>query len=200
MHLQNITLQLFEIGAVRFGSFLLKSGITSPIYLDLRLTVSYPKLLVAIAEALHEPMKDLSYDLLCGVPYTALPFATAISIEHNIPMVMRRKEKKDYGTARTIEGVYEKNARCLIIEDVITSGSSILETAKALREEGLLVSDAIVLVDREQGGVAALAKEGIRVHSILKLSNIVKSLIAAEKIDEELDSRLQTFLLENQVC
>ena len=199
MSAQNLTQQLFEINAVRFGSFTLKSGIISPIYLDLRLTVSYPKLLTDIAEALYAPMRACEFDLLCGVPYTALPFATAISIAHNIPMVMRRKERKDYGTAKLIEGVFQKGSRCIIIEDVITSGSSVFETAKALSDEGLEVTDAIVLVDREQGGVAALAKQGIRVHSILKLSTIVKSLVALGKIDKTLEKNVGDFLLANQI-
>ena len=114
-------------------------------------------------------------------------------------MVMRRKERKDYGTAKLIEGVFQKGSRCIIIEDVITSGSSVFETAKALSDEGLEVTDAIVLVDREQGGVAALAKQGIRVHSILKLSTIVKSLVALGKIDKTLEKNVGDFLLANQI-
>ncbi len=197
---QNLILSLFEIGAVRFGTFKLKSGIESPVYLDLRRTVSFPKLLVAIAEALHEPMRGLTFDLICGVPYTALPFATAISIQHNLPMLLRRKERKEYGTGQLLEGVFEKGQRCLLIEDVITSGSSLLETAASIRQEGLVVEEAIVLVDRCQGGIAALQKEGLRVHPILNLPQIADLLEKEKKIEPSRAAAVKAFLRENQVC
>ncbi len=108
MRHQNLILQLFDLGAIRFGTFTLKSGLSSPIYLDLRLTISDPDLLASIASALYEAIPHRSFDLLCGVPYTALPFATAISLQRNIPMVLRRKEKKEYGTAKLIEGIFAK--------------------------------------------------------------------------------------------
>jgi len=196
----NLALQLFDIGAIRFGSFILKSGIQSPIYLDLRLTVSYPKILTAIAEALYRPIQSLCFDLLCGVPYTALPFASVLSVQHDIPMVLRRKEKKEYGTGKMIEGVYEANQRCLIIEDVITSGASIAETADALLNAGLIVEDAVVLVNRMQGGVQSLQSRNINVHSIFNLMQILQILLIENRIDIPTFDRIQTFLLENQAC
>jgi uridine monophosphate synthetase len=199
MNLQTLVLSLFDIGAIRFGDYLLKSGIRSPIYVDLRLTVSYPKLLILIGEALYTKMRGLHFDLICGVPYTALPFATAISIAHNLPMVFRRKEKKDYGTAQTIEGVYQKGNRCLIIEDIITSGTSIRETAKALRDVDLQVKDATVLIDREQGGAKALLHEGIEVHSVLTLSQCLAFLLSEKKVTEETVEQVRTFLASHQV-
>ncbi len=173
MPIRSLVLQLFDLGAVQFGSFVLKSNITSPFYIDLRLTLSSPKLLIAIADALHHLIKGISSDLLCGVPYTALPFATAISIRHNIPLLLRRKEKKEYGTGKLIEGIYSKGQCCVIVEDVITSGKSILETAEPLQELGLIVKDALVLVDREQGGKSNLQARGIHLHTVLTISMIV---------------------------
>lgn len=198
MHIESIILHLFEIGAVKFGSFTLKSGLISPIYLDLRLTVSTPRLLVAIGETLHAKTRDLSYDLLCGVPYTALPFATAISIQHNIPMVMRRKEKKEYGTGKLIEGIFTRGQRCLVIEDLVTSGKSILETAIPLQQEGLIVEDAVVLIDREQGGRFHLAEKGIRLHSVCSITTLLTVLMEKKKINEQtVESTLQ-FIREHQ--
>src|SRR3990167_8589955 len=111
---------LYKIGAVRFGQFTLKSGQHSPFYLDLRRIISYPELLQDMAKQLWEQARHYPFDVLCGVPYTALPLATALSLAHHIPMVMRRKEQKEYGTKQKIEGVYQPGQQCLIIEDVIT--------------------------------------------------------------------------------
>jgi len=92
--MENLITKLFEINAVKFGEFKLKSGIMSPIYIDLRVIISYPKVLKMVAEAMWQKIENLNFDIICGVPYTALPIATAISLEHNKPMVMRRKRSK----------------------------------------------------------------------------------------------------------
>lgn len=169
-----LILSLYEIGAIQFGQFKLKSGQTSSIYLNLRKIISYPNLLRTIAKAMWEAVEQCQFDLICGVPYTALPIATCISLEHHIPMILRRKEKKEYGTKQMIEGEFQPGQRCLIVEDVVTTGSSIIETATDLEQAGLTITDLVALIDREEGGRENLAP--YHLHTILSLSDILHTL------------------------
>jgi orotate phosphoribosyltransferase len=196
---QQLILDLFSVGAFKFGSFTLKSGMQSPIYLDLRVIVSYPKILTQISEALWEKIKNLSFDLICGVPYTALPIATALSLSDDIPMVLRRKESKDYGTKKMIEGVFQEGQTCLIIEDVITSGTSVLETIDSLDQEGLLVRDIAVVVDREQGGKEKLEEKGYFVHALFGMSDLLQTLHQEGKIDSKTLEDVNEFIKSSRV-
>ena len=192
---QSLPLALYQIGAVQFGEFTLKSGQVTSIYINLRKIISYPQILRDVASAMWEKVSESHFDLVCGVPYTALPIATCMSLNHDIPMVMRRKEKKDYGTRQMIEGVFNKGQRCLIIEDVITSGASIIETAADLQDADLVVEDLVVLVDREQGGRKNLEKN-FKVHSILTLSEILRTLLDSTQISKDERIIIEKFIAE----
>ncbi|MFH1291949.1 MAG: orotate phosphoribosyltransferase [bacterium] len=199
MDTKELILKLHEINALKFGEFKLKSGIMSPIYIDLRVTISYPEILKAIGEIMWGKVKNLNFDLISGVPYTALPIATAISLEHNKPMVMRRKEVKDYGTKKAIEGVFEPGQNCLIIEDLVTSGSSVIETIEPTEHEGLKVTDVVVLLDREQGGKENLANKGYYLHTVFTMTELLNTLLENQKIDQIAYDNTIKFIQENQV-
>jgi len=167
---------LHALGAVKFGDFTLASGIKSPIYVDLRLLVSDPALLGTAGDAYARLLAELPCDRIAGVPYAALPIATAVALATGTPMIYQRKEAKAYGLGKLIEGAYRPGERVVIIEDLITSGGSTLKTVESLREAGLIVEHVIVLIDRQQGGVAALAAGGIATHAVFTLTEIVDSL------------------------
>ncbi|XP_030895219.1 kalirin [Leptonychotes weddellii] len=152
-----------------------------------------------VADILFQTAQNagIHFDSVCGVPYTALPLATVICSTNQIPMLIRRKETKDYGTKRLVEGAINPGETCLIIEDVVTSGSSVLETVEVLRKEGLKVTDAIVLLDREQGGKDKLQAHGIHLHSVCTLSKMLEILEQQKKIDAEMVERVKRFVQEN---
>ncbi|MFH1225514.1 MAG: orotate phosphoribosyltransferase [Candidatus Diapherotrites archaeon] len=184
---KNLCIELHKIGAVKFGLFTLKSGLKSPIYLDLRLLVSYPKTLGLVAKEFDALAKKnkLKFDRVAGVPYAALPIATAFSLEANVPMIYPRKERKDYGTGQGIEGVFKKGETILLCDDLITTAESKFEAIEVLKGAGLVVKDVIVLVDRGQGGKEQLAERGYKLHSVLAVGELLEELHKAGKLSGE---------------
>ena len=194
-----LLLQLFETGAVRFGNFTLRSGMQSPFYLDFRKVVSYPSLFKTLCEKLWEKAEYLSFDLLCGVPYAASSFTAAISMMQQVPMLVKRKERKKYGTGNLLEGKYAKGQKCLVIEDIVTSGISLLETLQELEKEGLEITDVVVIVDRQQGGGDLLRAKGYRVHTLFTVDELLGMLYEAGKIGEEEVNNTKQFIAENYI-
>ena len=192
-------LECYKLGIIKFGRFTLKSGIESPFYVDLRPLASDPKILKHLANYMLEMLPLDNFDLICGVPYAALPMATAMSLESYIPLIIKRKEAKDYGTKKLIEGIFTKGQNCLLVEDVITSGKSLLETIPEVENEGLSVSDIVVVLDRQQGGKEILEKKGYRVHTLFTITEVCKILKdEGHLIDEEVE-RINDFLAGNVV-
>ena len=185
---------LHSLGAVQFGDFTLASGIRSPFYIDLRLLVSRPALLAQAAQSYAAILSGLAYDRIAGVPYAGLPIGVAVSLATGAPLIYPRKEVKQYGLGRSIEGQWQAGERVVIIEDLITSAGSIIQSAERLREAGLVVEDAIVLIDREQGGMANLAAAGIRGHAVYRLSDVLAELEAGGQIDSATEERVLAFV------
>ncbi|AZB23308.1 orotate phosphoribosyltransferase [Chryseobacterium bernardetii] len=192
-------LECYKLGIIKFGRFTLKSGIESPFYVDLRPLASDPKILKNLANYLLEMLPLDNFDLICGVPYAAVPMATAMSLESYIPLIIKRKEAKSYGTKKLIEGIYQKGQNCLLVEDVITSGKSLLETIPEIEQEDLKVSDIVVVLDREQGGKQLLESRGYRVHTLFNISEVCGVLQETGELSDEEVKRIQDFLQGNHI-
>lgn len=192
-------LECYKLGIIKFGRFTLKSGIESPFYVDLRPLASDPKILKHLANYLLEMLPLDNFDLICGVPYAALPMATAMSLESCIPLIIKRKEAKSYGTKKLIEGIFEKGQNCLLVEDVITSGKSLLETIPEIENEDISVSDIVVVLDREQGGKELLENKGYRVHTLFNITEVCQILQSEGKLSDQEIVRIKDFLAGNLV-
>jgi uridine monophosphate synthetase len=166
---------LVDSQCVRFGQFKLKSGITSPIYLDLRRLITYPAILRRAAQAYAALLSGLSFDRIAGIPYAGLPIATAVSLEGNWPMIYPRKESKDYGTKAEIEGLFQAGETIVMIDDLATTGGAKVEAIQKLESAGLQVKDIVVLIDREQGAKETLADAGYTLHAVTTLKPLLNT-------------------------
>ena len=146
----DIIKQLTDIDIIQHGNFVLKSGLTSNIYIDLRKVINYPMIYKEICHNIFNLIDDSNIDKLklCGIPYGGIPCASFISIQYNIPMIFFRKEKKNHGTKKLIEGVYNTGDEVILIEDVITTGSSIKDAFQLLQSQGLIIKQIIVIFSR----------------------------------------------------
>jgi len=192
---------LWKLGAIQFGDFTLgRTAVHSPVHVNLRLLISKPAALQRAARVIRDEVatrqKKLNpqvapFQLVAGVPFGGLHLATAYSLTAKVPMISVRPHHAD---GVRIEGLHESGQTVLLVDDLITGGHSILDMAQQLREQGLQVKDAIVLVDRQQGGRQALRKAGINLTSLLTLQVILNYLMSSGKISEESYRRSQEYL------
>ena len=197
---------LWKLGAIQFGDFSFGHTVVhSPVYVNLRLLVSNPTALwraaqvildgVVALQRMREP-RVTQFDLVAGVPFGGLHLATAYSLTAKTPMIYLHPRQD--GAGNDIEGLYSPNQTALIIDDLITGGRSILETAVCLEEGGIRVRDAVVLVDRQQGGRERLREFGINLVSILTLEVVLNYLMSSGKIAEESYRRSMEYLRANR--
>ncbi len=196
---------LWKLGAVQFGDFTLgRTAVHSPVYLNLRLLVSNPSALQRSARVIRDKVATSQrmlnpqiapFELVAGVPFGGLHLATAFSLTAKVPLIYIRPRDLD---GHRIEGLHKRGQTVLVVDDLITGGHTILETADRLRSEGLLVKDALVIVDRQQGGKQALRKAGINLTSLLTLQVILNYLMSSGRINEEWYRRSVEYLEASQ--
>lgn len=182
---------LWKLGAVQFGSYTLgRTTVDSPVYINLRLLISNPTALWRAAHVILDEILALQamrhpqvspFDLVAGVPFGGLHLATAFSLTAKVPMIYLHPK----GGESVIEGLWDVGQRVLIIDDLITTGGSILETARRLEDAGLVCRDVVVLVDRQQGARERLRQHGYNLISILGLETLLNHLMSTGKISEE---------------
>ncbi|GAC1655326.1 MAG: bifunctional orotidine-5'-phosphate decarboxylase/orotate phosphoribosyltransferase [Herpetosiphon sp.] len=189
-----LALALQDIGAVKFGSFTLQSGATSPVYVDLRLLVSHPHVLALAARAYVDVLDELHFDRIAAIPYAALPIGTAIGLQMCLPLIYPRKEAKSYGTGKLIEGEFVRDETAVVIDDVITSGASKLTAIQPLRMAGLRVHDIVVLLDREGSGRSELTAAGYALHSVFTLRELMALLHQHGRISAEERQTVEAYL------
>ncbi len=186
-------LRLHDIGAIKFGEFTLKSGKKSPFYFDLRDMISYPDILNTAVNLIVDKIEDLDFDYISGIPYTALPIATLVADILDKPLIYARKEEKSYGTKNTIIGKFEKGSKCLIIDDLITSGESIIEISEKFNKEGIETIDFSVLIDRSDNAKQKLSNAGFNLHPIFELDEVIKILRTNNRITKQRASQIKKY-------
>ena len=186
---------LYEKKIIRFGDFTLASGKKSPYYIDLRLVPSFPheyrKMIRGLQNLIAENIGFENFHSLVSVPTGGLVVAASLATEIVKPLIYVRKQVKEHGTGKAVEGVTCHDMKLLMIEDVVTSGGSVINAIKSIKEEKMIITDACAVVDRMEGATEALQVEGVKLHSLLTINDITRSLFKQKLITEDILKQVQ---------
>jgi len=186
---------LHKIGAIKFGTFKLTSGRISPYYIDLRIVPSFPEAFQRVGDIyvklIETELGTRNFERIAGIPTAGMPFASLVAYLMKKPFLYIRPKAKMHGRERRIEGIIMPGDRVLLVDDLITTGLSLRKAAKAIRAEGGVVSDASVLLDREEGGKERLKKDNVTPHCLLTAREAANKLYELGAIEED---QLKTIL------
>ncbi|MGC9180175.1 MAG: orotate phosphoribosyltransferase [Vulcanisaeta sp.] len=199
MHNEELIIDLYRVGAIKFGRFKLTSGIESPFYIDLRLVITYPGIYKRLVKLMAESLSAFNIDVVAGIETASIPWASMIAYELNKGIVYVRKEVKEHGTAKLIEGDLKTGMRVAVIDDVITTGNSIIRAIRIVGDHGGDVVVAAAFIDREQGGLNAIRREGINAFALFSVIDMIDVLVNNGLVSNELRNSVIEYLVKNRV-
>ncbi|WP_446752368.1 orotate phosphoribosyltransferase [Vulcanisaeta sp. JCM 16161] len=194
----DLAISLYRIGAIKFGRFKLTSGIESPFYIDLRLVITHPDIYRQLVKSMAGLLSSFNIDVVAGIETAGIPWASMVAYELGKGMIYVRKEAKEHGTARLIEGDLRQGMRVAVIDDVVTTGGSIIRAIRAVRSHGGDVVVAAAFIDREQGGLDAIRREGVNAAALLRITEVINALVKNGLISDELRNSIINYLVSTR--
>jgi len=186
---------LYQNGAIKFGDFKLSSGKDSSYYIDLRLVPSFPhqfrKMIKTLQNSISEKIGFENFDCIASVPTSGLVIASALAIEIVKPLIYIRQKPKEYGTENVIEGKIAKGTSVLLVDDVATTGLSLINAIKPLKNAGMIVTDAFTIINRFEGAREALATENVRLYEITDIMTLATILHKENLVDDQTLERVK---------